>query len=303
MTPSCPFRFASASTRRRVPRVKRSARSTSRPTGWISRPGHATRSRSPCPTRFSAAPIAQDSVPSAAGISAPSRTSTPKRPSTLAGRSSISCARNDERRRRRDRDEAVPLEDRPARGQRVDVQPAVAALACELGTLCHRCAVEPTASVLRQRHAAEQAGEDRLAAEVDPAAGHRFALHERHDRDRLRLELAAFSEYTRRELDECIPVEPEIDVSGRRWNRSGLRDYHRLLVLRLEARLTQSLGQFGAVVRVVLPFPVAGPLSQLVDERLDVAVLRGTKDHGVAIAGDDSWRPHLLVEEREDLGR
>src|SRR5215471_5291621 len=66
--------------------------------------------------------------------------------------------REDERRRRGDRDEAEPFEDRATRGQRVGEEPAVAALARQLGAPRHRRAVEPPPAVLGQGDATEQAG-------------------------------------------------------------------------------------------------------------------------------------------------
>src|SRR2546423_8754334 len=266
-------------------------------------------SPSRCPIRSSAAPTAPASAPSAARTSTPSRTSTWRSALIPAGRSSASCGRNDERRRRRERDEAEPLEYGAARRQRVGVEPAVAALSRQLCALRDRRAIEPSPAALGQRDAAEQAGELDAVLEVDPPARDRCPVDDGYyrDRDFREARAVAATENTLRELDELVRRDTKLDIRRRRRDRGGLGDDHRLLVLRLEPGREQPLAQLRAVVGVVLPLDVPRDLAHPRDERLDLAVVRPPEHGAPALAHEEAVRrglaPHLLVEAREDPGR
>jgi hypothetical protein len=206
-------------------------------------------------------------------------------------------------------DEAQPLEDRAARRQRVGVEPAVAALARELGALRDRRAVQAAAAELWERDAAEQAGELHAFLEVDTAARDRLPVDDGYDRSGLVREACAVpaAEDAIREVDELVCREANLDIVGRRRDRGGFGDDHRLLVLRLEPGGEEPLAQLGPVVGVVLPLDVAGNFAHPRDERLDVAVLRAPEHSAPALAHEQpvgcGQSPHLLVETREDLGR
>ena len=135
----------------------------------------------------------------------------------------------------------------------------------------------------------------------------RLPVDDRDDRDGPLRESRALAEDARREVVELVGREAKLDVRGRRRDRRGLGDDHRLLVLRLEPGREQPLAQLRAVVRVVLPLDVPGQLAHPGDERLDLAVV-GRPEHGApALAHEQAVRcgpaPHLLVEEPEDRGR
>src|SRR2546423_13046796 len=195
-------------------------------------------SPSRCPIRSSAAPTAPASAPSAARTSTPSRTSTWRSASTPAGRSSASCGRNDDGRRRRERDEAEPLEYGAARRQRVGVEPAVAALSRQLGAIRDRGAIAPSPAILGQRDAAEQAGELDAVLEVDPPARDRCPVDDGYyrDGDFREARAVAATEDTLRELDELVRRDTELDIRRRRLDRGGLGDDHRLPLLPLQPR-------------------------------------------------------------------
>ena len=117
----------------------------------------------------------------------------------------------------------------------------------------------------------------------------------------------AAAEDARRERDELVGRDAQLDVRRRRRDGRCLGDDNRLLVLRLEPGREQPLAQLGAVVRVVLPLDVPRQLAHPRDERLDLAVVRPPEHGAPAVADEEAVGaaapPHLLVEVPEDLGR
>jgi hypothetical protein len=115
------------------------------------------------------------------------------------------------------------------------------------------------------------------------------------------------AEHPCRELVERLRGQAQLDVVGRRRDRSGLGDDHRLLVLRFQAGCKQPLAQLQAVVRVVLPLHVPRDLAHPREERLDRAVVRPPEHGAPAIADEEVVRrrltPHLVVEALQDLRR